>query len=117
MGRGKGHDAERIQARRKLHVGRLAGIPVRVRGRFSIQRGWNRRSEQRLEDLKYAPATAGIFADRDLADMNLGLDTSVWFTRRPVNILNEIFYEERALGYHLGFEELKTDLVFKTHTG
>lgn len=64
--------------------------------------GWKKRSPQRLEQLNEVLSHAGIYADQDLLDMNLGVDTFVWFSRRPPLPVGKIFHQERAVGYHLG---------------
>ena len=64
--------------------------------------GWKKRSAGRLQELNEALAHAGIYADQDLLDLYLGIDTFVWFSRRPPLPVGQIFYQERAAGYHLG---------------
>ncbi len=63
--------------------------------------GWDRRSVPRLEELAAAVAGAGIFASLDLTAMDLGLDTTVRFGRRPWLQLGHVFESELALAYHL----------------
>lgn len=64
--------------------------------------GWKKRSGPRLQELSEALAHAGIYPDQDLQDLYLGIDTYVWFSRRPPLPVGQIFQQERAAGYHFG---------------
>jgi len=63
--------------------------------------GWKQRSPQRLDELESRLGDAGLFANPDITDMDLGLNTWIRFTREPATPVGKILKPERALGYHL----------------
>lgn len=65
------------------------------------QCGWKRRTAARMTELEHALAEIGIFASVDLADLDLGPDTTVRFARRPWTPVGRIIKPERALAYLL----------------
>lgn len=65
------------------------------------QCGWQKRSPERLTALENRLADAGLYADPDITDMDLGLGTWIRFTPEPPPPVGRVFKPERALGYHL----------------
>lgn len=63
--------------------------------------GWTNRTSTRMHTLAAAIAAARLYASHDLTDLDLGLDTSIRFSKAPWTDLTKIFKDESELGYHL----------------
>lgn len=75
---------------------------VRRKVRSMIRQcGRAKRTQPLLNSVEAKLADAGVYADPDITDIDLGLDTYVRFTLAPPPPIGKIFKPERALAYHL----------------